>query len=236
MSRHKNPALRVFLIALLATLPLVWTGCAHEPRPPAERPAVVQNGKKVAFLGFKAAQPVDRTTDVIRDPFSGSLFSYDPVPPEAIDRLNRMIMNHLVLLGDNVIPPEESGDFLSSEMGKDIQAKLTLPELYREVGRAMETDGVLFGHVYRWNEREGTNYAVDRPASAAFDLNLVRSSDGALVWRGKFDRTQRSLSENMFDFFRFFKRGARWLEVEEFAASGLEDMFRNYPATMPPER
>ena len=183
MSSRSCFVFRGFIVALIAVFPFLLLGCAAVPRPDTDDPTVVPSGKRVAFLGLEEALPPGLSEDVLRDPVSGALFTAGPVPPEAIDLLNTMILERLALLGDDVITPEESSDFLSSEMGKDIQAERSLMEIYMEAGRAMETDGVLVGHVYRWHEREGTGFAVERPASAAFDLNLIRSSDGALVWR-----------------------------------------------------
>ncbi|HDR16441.1 MAG TPA: hypothetical protein ENN79_13350 [Desulfobacteraceae bacterium] len=140
-----------------------------------------------------------------------------------------MLIDRLAAIGDEIITPEESSAVLSSIMARDSRAELTAVEIYRETGRAMDVDGVLVGYLYRWQEREGSNFAVERAASAAFDLNLIRTSDSALIWRGKFDRTQKSLSENLLDFAGFLKRGGRWLKVEDFAASGLDGLLKNYP-------
>lgn len=233
MFQLSGSVFRGFFVALLAAFPLLWLGCAAKP--PAE-PERIGSGKRVAFLGYKTVSPSGPSQDIARDPLSGSLFDSEPVTPGAADLLNGMVLDRLLRVGEQVISPEEGRDFVSSEMGKDIQAERSLFEVFAEVGRSLEVDGVLVGHVYRWRERQGTDFAVDRPASAAFDLNLIRSSDGTLVWRGKFDKTQRSLSENMLDFFGFFRRGARWQKVEDFAASGLDDLFKNYPDYMPKER
>ena len=44
------------------------------------------------------------------------------------------------------------------------------------------------GYVYRFRERKGVSYTVEQPASVAFEIHLLRVSDGALVWRGSFDK------------------------------------------------
>lgn len=190
---------------------------------------MVETGKRLAFLGFKAALPPGHPPEVVRNPVSGSLFKAEPVVPEAMDILNRMLVERLAATGDEIIAPEEGSGVLSSVMAGDSGAKLSAIEIYRETGKAMDADSVLVGHVYRWQEREGTDFAVDRPASVAFDLNLIRISDGTLIWRDRFDRTQKSLSENLLDFVGFFKRGGRWQTVESFAAYGLDSLLENYP-------
>jgi len=204
-------------------------GCATQFQPRTEIPPAVETGKRLAFLGFKAALPPGHPPDVFRNPVSGSLYTAEPVPLEATEILNTMLIDRLAAIGDEIITPEESSAVLSSIMARDSRAELTAVEIYRETGRAMDVDGVLVGYLYRWQEREGSNFAVERAASAAFDLNLIRTSDSALIWRGKFDRTQKSLSENLLDFAGFLKRGGRWLKVEDFAASGLDGLLKNYP-------
>jgi hypothetical protein len=204
-------------------------GCAAQLQPGTETQPAVETGKRLAFLGFKPALPPGHPPDVVRNPVSGSLYTAEPVPLEATDILNNMLMDRLAAFGDEIITPEESSAALSSIMAMDSGAELTAVEIFCEAGRAMDAEGVLIGYVYRWQEREGTNFAVERAASAAFDLNLIRTSDGALIWRGKFDRTQKSLSENLLDLAGFLRRGGRWLKVEDFTASGLDALLKNYP-------
>lgn len=218
-----------FFIILSAVSPLLWLGCASYFQPHAETRPVVETGKRLAFLGFKAALSSGRKPDVVRNPVSGSLFNASPVPVEAMDMLNTMVIERLAATGDEIITPEEASGALSSIMAGDSGANLTAIEIYRQAGNTMDADGVLIGYVYRWQEREGTDFAVDRPASAAFDLNLIRTSDGALIWSDRFDRTQKSLAENLLEFATFLKRGGRWLTVESFAAYGLDSLLENYP-------
>ena len=97
-------------------------------------------------------------------------------------------------------------------------------ELIQKLGRRFKADAVLSGTIYRWDERQGTGLAVNRPASVAFDLNLVRSTDGAIIWRGVFEKTQRSLSENILDARTFFHGGARWMTAEGLGKLGLQQL------------
>ena len=88
---------------------------------------------------------------------------------------------------------------------------LTTPlrQVLRDVGSELGAEGVVAGYVYRFRERKGVSYTVEQPASVAFEIHLLRVSDGALVWRGTFDKTQSSLMENLFSFPRFFgERGS----------------------------
>jgi hypothetical protein len=74
--------------------------------------------------------------------------------------------------------------------------------------------------VYRFEERRGGNFAVERPASVGFHTHVY---DGETLTRVfVFDETQRPLSENVFRFGSFVKRGARWVTAAELAREGVE--------------
>lgn len=74
--------------------------------------------------------------------------------------------------------------------------------------------------VYRFEERKGSNIAVDKAASAGFHAHLYKGS--TLVKTVVFDETQQPLSENVFRLGTFLKRGAKWITVDELAQEGVE--------------
>jgi hypothetical protein len=74
--------------------------------------------------------------------------------------------------------------------------------------------------VFRFEERRGGNFAVERPASVGFHLHLVDRKRVTKVF--EFDETQRPLSENILKFGLFLRRGAKWLTSRELAEEGIE--------------
>jgi hypothetical protein len=48
--------------------------------------------------------------------------------------------------------------------------------------------------------------------------------DGEVLWKGRFDKTQTPLSENILDARTFFKGKGKWMTVESLADLGLSDM------------
>ena len=80
------------------------------------------------------------------------------------------------------------------------------------------------GYIYRWKDREGSDYSAGQPASVAFDLYLLRSRDGVVLWKGRFDKTQRSLSENLFDIRTFIEGKGKWMTAADLAELGLTEM------------
>ncbi len=98
------------------------------------------------------------------------------------------------------------------------------------LGKEINVDGFITGHVYRYRDRKGRTYSAEYPASVAFEIRLVRASDGIVVWRGIFDKTQKSLLENLLDISSFYKQGGRWVTARELAEEGIEDIVRRIPA------
>ncbi|KPK18505.1 MAG: hypothetical protein AMK69_24810, partial [Nitrospira bacterium SG8_3] len=90
-------------------------------------------------------------------------------------------------------------------------------------------DALLVGNLYRWRERVGSDRGVDVPASVAFEISLIRPEDGAVLWRERFDKTQKSLSENLLEWNTFVRGRGRWMTAEELAELGLEDMLSRMP-------
>jgi hypothetical protein len=74
--------------------------------------------------------------------------------------------------------------------------------------------------VYRFQERKGSNIAVDKPASVGFHAHLYRRD--TLIKTAVFDETQEPLSENVFKLGTFLRRGAKWITVEELCREGME--------------
>jgi hypothetical protein len=73
--------------------------------------------------------------------------------------------------------------------------------------------------VFRFEERRGGNFAVERPASVGFHLHLLDRKRVIKVFH--FDETQQPLSENILKFGLFLRRGAKWVTSRELAEEGI---------------
>ena len=98
-----------------------------------------------------------------------------------------------------------------------------------ELGRELGGDFLFLGFLFRFEERVGSSWGAERPASVAFDLHLFRLRDGREVWSGRMDEVQRSLSENLLKFGSFLRRKARWLTAEELASVGMDERLMRLP-------
>jgi hypothetical protein len=127
-----------------------------------------------------------------------------------------------------LIPPER----VAGMYGRYIEAfhKMTPLSLLNKVGNDLEADGIVFGYVYRFRERQGMPYAASKAASVAFEIHLFRVSDGALIWRGRFDKTQTSLMENVLQASTFLRSGGKWVTVRELSEEGMDNVMETFPA------
>jgi hypothetical protein len=98
-----------------------------------------------------------------------------------------------------------------------------------KVGKELEADFMFIGCLFCYEERIGSSLGVERPASVSFDLHLFRLRDEKMIWMGKFDETQRPLSENLFKIWSFIRRKGSWLTAAELASVGINEMLRKIP-------
>ncbi|MBN1363716.1 MAG: hypothetical protein JW976_02825 [Syntrophaceae bacterium] len=102
-------------------------------------------------------------------------------------------------------------------------------EIFKKVGKELGADFLAIGCVYRYNERVGSSYSSEHPASVFFEIRLVKTDDCSVIWRGFFDKTQKSLMENVFEISSFFKGGAKWVTASQLTEQGMNDIFKTFP-------
>ena len=102
-----------------------------------------------------------------------------------------------------------------------------LPEARTQGQRSL--DAVLTGVITRYDDRQGTALAVDHPASVAYEAYLISARDGEILWRARFDETQKPLFDNLLLAGRFFKGGGVWQTNDTLARIGLERVVKTFP-------
>ena len=107
-------------------------------------------------------------------------------------------------------------------------------ERAKKLGELAHADAVLFGRVLYFRERVGGDQGVTTPASVSFVLELLDVRRGDIIWKSRFEETQRALSENLFAIANFAERGARWLKAEELAQDGIKKSVRELHRTLFP--
>lgn len=97
-------------------------------------------------------------------------------------------------------------------------------EIARRFGRALGADHVTLGKVWRYRE-----YHENQGASVGFIVYLVEVENGRRVWRGRLDRTQTNLRDDLRESRAFFSGGARWLSARELGRYGINQMMDTFP-------
>ncbi|MBP1741290.1 MAG: hypothetical protein H6Q48_3583 [Deltaproteobacteria bacterium] len=217
---------RLFATAILFSIALSGSSCQLQQVPQEDKrdvPALVT----IVVIGFRPALPSSQAPGLVRGPISGAVFSAEPVSGEVADGLSESLFEKLTKKnGRKWVSPREAASAFSRLASSN--PTLTDRDMYVQIAKALSAEGVLGGHVYRWHDREGTDFAAGHPASVAFDLYLMSAGDGAVLWKARFDKTQISLSENLFDMQTFLKAKGRWMTSAELAEIGLDEMVEGF--------
>ncbi|MEW5736535.1 MAG: hypothetical protein AB1921_16945 [Thermodesulfobacteriota bacterium] len=203
--------------------------CASDSAPkPAVRSAKVAGLKNLVVVPFQDMTAIYGPGKEVRSPVSGSLYFTGPVASGATVFLTGELQRFLEATSYNILPYQDAADARTQAL-VDTGSKAPEQALLVATGQRMGADAVAAGFIYRFEEREGTSYSVVRPASAAFDLFLIRVADGAVLWSCRFDETQKPLSDNLLDVSKFMKRHGAWVTVNKLASQGLSDKLATFP-------
>ncbi len=101
------------------------------------------------------------------------------------------------------------------------------------LGKAVNADAVLCGTLSKYIEREGSEYGARQPAAVGFELQLIAVAPGKVLWKGSFDQQQKALSENLFNWWQFWRGGVRWFSADEFSRLGVERLLDELKASAP---
>ena len=221
----------LILCPLILTGLLIYGGCHFQKTPAHYKTHIATPVNKVVVDGFHTALAQGNHPDIIRDPLSGTAFMAEPVPQNIANRMTEILYNRVATERRYaLISPDQAKGVFSTLINSGKNGATNPIEILQEIGRTFEADAVLTGYIFRWRERKGTDYGVNRPASVAFNLHLISSAEGIVLWTAKFDKTQQSLSENIFDLSMFVKSKGRWMTAENLAMLGLQDMLTKMPA------
>jgi len=161
-------------------------------------------------------------------PICKRVYSRGEILPGSKNTLTRLLQQKTEAIETfKVLPIEKMEEALSHWDKKQFEEKLIPSSL--QLGKELNVDFIIVGFIFRFEERIGSPIGVEKPASAGFDIHLFRLRDGIEVWQGKFNETQRPLSENLFKIGSFFRRKASWLTAEELASVGMDEMLKRLP-------
>jgi len=185
--------------------------------------------RRLAVVPFVRVAPEDGNAGAVRCPLCGVFTRSEASPAESEKIVQSLLVKRLEAAKKfELMPADRVGGMLRGVTAVDALGT-PLAQSVRKAGEELGADGIIIGYVYRFRERKGVSYSVQRPASVAFELHLVRVSDGASVWRGVFDKTQTSLMENLLQITWFYRERGQWVTATAFAVEGMEELLKTFP-------
>ena len=174
-------------------------------------------------------------------PTAGGTAAKSPVPgvppekkaesqnPE--EALSRAVYAAMVAMPSwQIIADSEVREASHSVASSDEAARL------RRIGELVYADAIITGRVLRYRERIGGDIGVKSPASVAFVLDLIDVQRGDIAWSGRFDETQKSLTENIFSLGDARERGFKWLTAEQLMQDGVRKVVQQLHQAIVPDR
>ncbi|MFB0506513.1 MAG: hypothetical protein ACETWT_07265 [Thermodesulfobacteriota bacterium] len=183
--------------------------------------------RSVAVIPFFIGIPSGEGEKFIRDPISGRSFVAGEIAPNARRDLTDLIYRKL---GDfsqlEIVPLNEVNKAMKRE---DFERDPMASAL--KIGEALGVDGVVLGWGFRYEERIGGAFSVQRPASVSFVIHLVSVKEGSVLWSGRFQETQQPLSEDIRRFVSFLRRRGTWRKAKGLASVGMDEVLVSFPAS-----
>ena len=193
----------ILLLGLLLTL----GACQYSQPVTGSVQGTAEAFSSVAFAGFQT-DPVLET----------------PVRPVDLAEMDNTVLDRLVKMKYQPIPPGQIKGTRAAILSMNDEVDSVA--YFKKIGIAKDIETVLIGNLYRYREKmtEG-----DPPASIGLTLRLIRTGDGKVLWRGRYDETQKSIFENLLNVSRLFKKGLKWATAKELALSGIEQLMDSFP-------
>ncbi len=214
--------LRIGLVvgSMLALLPGLIVLCEME--------AGAEENPRVAVLPFFMERPKGLEKGVVC-PFCKGIYRGGEILPGAQNTLMRLLHKKIEGLKTfRPLPMEKVEEAFLKFDQRGLRENPLSSSL--QIGKELGADYIFTGFLFRFEERIGSYLGVDRPASVGFDIHLYRLKDGVEVWRGKFNETQRPLSENLLKIGSFIRRKGQWLTAEELSSVGMDELLTHFPS------
>ncbi|MBI3600593.1 MAG: glutaredoxin family protein [Nitrospinae bacterium] len=188
--------------------------------------------KKVAVIPFRTGSLIPADNGTVICHLTGQSFKSGKIEADSGKNVASLFYNGLLLNRNINLIPEANVNLFYESMDKNLTDKYDI-SLGKKVGETLDADAVLMGVVLRYEERDGTSWAANRPASAAFTAILIDVKSGEILWKVRFDKTQKALSENILDIKTFMKGGGSWQTADQLLSIGIEEALKSFPLKVP---
>jgi hypothetical protein len=184
--------------------------------------------KYIAVISFQPLNPGEESGKTVFCPICGIGASSGNILKGSEKIIEEIFVNKLGELKEVKLIPEDKVDSVYKRISSE-SLKEPLVKTLIKVGNELGADFLAVGYVYRYIDRVGSNYSAERPASVDFEIHLIKTADGSIIWRGYFDKTQKSLMEDVFQISSFFQGGGKWLTASQLTEQGMNRVFETFP-------
>jgi len=184
--------------------------------------------KRIAVIPFQPVIPEEESGKTVFCPICGIGASSGKISAGAEKIIEEIFINKLHDLKEVELIPEDKVEGVYNRISAE-SLKDPLLKRLKNAGNELGADFIAVGYVYRYTERVGYKYSSEHPASVAFEIHLIKTADGSIIWRGFFDKTQKSLMEDVLQVSSFFKGGGKWLTARQLAEQGMNKIFDTFP-------
>ncbi len=190
-------------------------------------PLRAETKPSLAILPFLIERVEDPTRGAVC-PICKRIYRKGEILSGSQNTLAQLLQEKIEAIGTfKVLPIEKVEEAFSQTEKREFEIKPMRSSI--QLGKALNMDFIFIGYLFRFVERIGSHLGAERPASVGFDIHLIRLKDEKMVWEGRFDETQRPLSENLFKIGSFVRRKASWLTAEELSSVGMDEMLKRFP-------
>ncbi|MEW5911720.1 MAG: hypothetical protein AB1814_04140 [Thermodesulfobacteriota bacterium] len=207
---------------------MLAAACQTPRKSAAVPPEKLWTPSKLAVLPFETVRGAPGGRGPAWGPLTRAAHVGGPIMPGATQSMDNAVANMLPRICSIPLVPAAQASLVFQRLsGRDLED--TLRDEIMATGRQLGADAVMVGFIYRFSQREGGSYSVTRPAAVSFDLSVVRTRDGAIIWRDSFEERQQSLAQNFLLLEQYMRYGMRWYTAQELGAIGLEQILARFP-------
>ncbi len=218
--RKKNCCVVAWLLVLLL-IPVITSYGAEKTLDKTKSPV------RLAIIPLQAVLPKAESGNTVISPLSGAVYFGGKIAKGGQKVVEELLMEELKDFKTIEIIPQEKVAGIYQRVSAE-SLKMPLLEILKKTGAELDTDLIAVGYVFRYVERIGYDYSAEKAASVAFEINFVNPKDGSIIWRGVFDKTQKSLMEDVFQIGSFFKGGGKWLTAHDLAKQGINKSLETF--------
>jgi hypothetical protein len=183
---------------------------------------------RIAVISFQPLIPGEKQGNTVICPICGIGYSSGKILKGSEKVVEEVFVDELHKLKEVELIPSDKVQSVYKRIASE-SLKEPLLNILKKVGRELGANVLAVGYVYRYTEREGYSLAAEHPASVFFEIHLVRTIDGSIIWRGFFDKTQKSLMEDVFQISSFFRGGGKWMTARQLTEQGMNEIFKTFP-------